>query len=263
MQLKKTFAALAMGASSLSAATVDLQVTEDQWIGAQNDGSGYGSNATVAEGGTGDRLNLWIPGPPSAWQYNRRAYFQFDVSGVNLADVTSATFRVTTANDVTAGEIGKVIYYWIHDDAAGGFDETTLSKNVANDLGLNANGAYLDNTTLDPIERGTGTLLDLSGVALAALGTENTITFSGDALAALAADSDGVVVISAYAGTASGGGYGGAPNATDPITTGGPGFISKEGGTGAVLTLEVIPEPSTSALFMLGSVGFLLRRRKS
>jgi len=234
----------ALSAGFASASSVVIPVGQDQWIGAQNDGSGYGSNAVVAEGGTGERLNLWMPGPPGAWQYSRRAYFGFDVSGVVLADVTAATFSVTTASDMVAGEDGRGMYYWIHTDtgvAGPEFDETTLSKNFANGLSLNANGAYLaGGAPYTPVESGAGTLLDSSAVGIASAGGLNTITFSGEALTSLLADTNGFVTISVYAGSPTGGGYGGGPIADSPIVTAGPGFQSKDmtSGTGATLTLE-------------------------
>ncbi|BDS08358.1 hypothetical protein NT6N_33980 [Oceaniferula spumae] len=251
-----------------SAASVNLTVSQDQWVGAQDDGSGgYGSNETVAEAGAGERLSLWMPGPPAAWRYNRRAYFGFDISSVNLADVVSATFTVTTASDVVGSETGRNIYYWVHADALGGdqFDETSLSYNSAITLGLNAGGSYLSGSgPYTPNESGAGTLLQPAGVALAAAGELNTITFSGAALAEMLNDLNGFVTISAYAGAPTGGGYGGAPIADAPVTTGGPGFQSKEltAGTPAMLTLELVPEPSTTALLGLGAIGLILRRNK-
>lgn len=248
---------------------VTLDVAEDQWVGAQNDDSGYGSNSVVAEGGLGERLNLWQPGPPGAWQYNRRAYFGFDVSSINLEDVIAATFTVTTAGDMVTGENGRTIYYWIHADNSGGdeFDETTLSKNLANTLGLNANGSQLSGagTPSDPYlpnELGEATLLQSGGVGIAAAGGLNTITFSASALAELLEDTNGFVTISAFAGAPTGGTYGGGPIADAPTNTNSVGFISKEGGTPAQLSLTLIPEPSSSVLTSLVAFGLMLRRKR-
>ncbi|WP_143184501.1 DUF7594 domain-containing protein [Rubritalea squalenifaciens] len=237
MQTKKIIPLITLCAGTLNAATV--AVTEDGWID-NNDNA-------VKDGGTGVRLNIATPNTSNIQQYTRVAYFGFDVSSINLATVTSATFRVTGAPDISGSYNGQNVirFYLVDNNINDLFDETTLTD-------TNAPGHSLGDRLSE--QRTAGVIIGDVAVGDPASNQAFEVNFSASAIADLANDSNSFLTIVAEYRGQNNTGYN-PPNIT------GLGFVSKEGGTGSA-TLELIPEPSTSVMGSLTALGFLLRRKR-
>jgi hypothetical protein len=229
----KTIKNLLIGSLAVSSASATtIATTQDGWVDFF-DG--------VLDGGTGTRLSIATPNPAGAFQYSRVAYFGFDVSSVNLADITGATFAVTTAGDIAADYDGATVRFTLVNNAVlDSFDQTTLESGNAPGLtqGAVVPGPVIDGVILGDVVLGT----PASGETL-------SVTFPAAGLADLANDSNSFLTIVAESQTLGNAGYG---NFT------GIGFDSLESGNPATLTL--IPEPSSALL--VGMAGSLLLRRR-
>lgn len=245
----------ALSATAISsfavAAPITLGVSEDGFTSATNDGSGYGSNDVVQDGGTGDKLSIATPNPAGAWQYSRRAYFGFDVSSVDLSQVTAGSVEITTSSNVASSyNASNVIRMYLLSDLSGtdAFDETTLTWNGAATAGYMTKGNLLD-------DRVAGTTVAEVAVPSTAAGQPLTFDFSAAALAELANDTNSFLTFVVEYRGQNNGGFGDYT---------GLGFESKEltNGSPATLTLDVVPEPGSFALLTLGGLVIGLRRRR-
>ena len=247
MKIHKSLLMCAILPAAASAAVVN--VSQDGAINGQDDGSGYGSNNVVLNGGTANQFAAWMPGPPSAWQYTRKIFLGFDTTGINLSGVTQASMTINTASG-SAGQPGTLGFnaYLVAD--AGGtdqFDETTLTWNLANTNGWNQNGNAVTS------QQTPGQLI--GNVLWAGNDSSMTFDFSAGAISALQTSANDFVTVVLVPDATTSGAYGG----NDAAASTGPSFLSKESGSGA--TLNLIPEPSSAVLASLGVLGFLRRRR--
>lgn len=240
--MKHTINIIAATAALIGAvsAASSITTTQDGWID-HNDG-------TVKDSGTGDRLNIATPNGSAIQQYSRVAYFGFDVSSIDLSQVTSATFNVTAAADITGSYDGANDYrfYLVDNTLADAFDETTITDG-------NAPG----HTNADRLaaQRTQGTILADFALGSPAAGQAISVTFSAASLADFANDSnDFLTIVAEYRGQ-NNGGYN---NNT------GLGFESKDmtAGTAATIDFTLVPEPSSVSLLGLGALGILLRRKR-
>lgn len=235
MKTIKRLLVSSLAVSAASAATT-IDVTEDGWIDFF-DG--------VQDGGIGNRLNIATPNPPGAFQYSRIAFFGFDVSSINLSDVTAVTFATRTAADMSSIYDGSSIRFTLLNNAiVDDFDQTTLASDNAPGftVGSVIPGPVIDGTILGEIILGTP-----------ASGEPLSLTFPSDALADLANDTNGFLTIAVENLSPNNAGYG-------DFT--GIGFDSLESGSPATLEFTTIPEPSSSLLGGLAGV-LLLRRRRN
>ena len=233
-------AAATLGVVSASTNADVVNVSQDGWIDF-NDG-------TVKDSGTGVRLNVATPNPSGASQYSRTAYFGFDVSGLDLSQVTDVTFNATTASDILAGYDGQDAYRFtlVDNTILDSFDQTTLTDGNAPG---HTNGNVI--TTLTT----AGTIVGDVAVAGPAASQAISMTFSAASLADLANDTNGWLTVVAE--------YRGQNNAGYGAFTG-LGFNSLESGSGANLdlTLNAVPEPSSLMFIGFGAVVLATRRRR-
>lgn len=239
MKLSKMFPITGVLCMASVQAAVTITTTQDGWID-HNDGS-------VKDAGTGDRLNIATPNPSGASQFSRVAYFGFDVSSVDLTQVTSITFNATAASNISGyNGANDYRFYLVDNTITDNFDETTLTDGNAPG---HTNGNRLTG------QQTAGTIVGDVAVAATASGQSISLNFSAASLADLANDTNGFLTIVAEYRGQNNAGYGGFT---------GLGFESKDmaGGTAATLDIEVAPEPASTSLLGLGLIGFLLRRKR-
>ena len=225
--------------ASSHAATLVINVSEDGWID-EFDG--------VLAGGVGPDIRTATPDPAGAFQYSRKGYFGFDLSdfaalGPGIT-ITSVTFNATTDGDVDGSYAGANVLFTAVTDGIDIFDETTLEAS-------NAPGNAGGNPLTNPVGGTTVGTFVAPGTPSNAL---VTIT-STDLADAVANDTNNFLTLVAVNQQQNNAGY----TSADSLG-GGLDFISKEGGNGATLTIEYVPEPSSLALLGLG--GLLLARRR-
>lgn len=235
----------------LGAGAATINVSQDGAIVAQNDGSGYGSNDNVLNGGTASQFAAWMPNPAGAWQYTRKIFLGFDTTGTDLSQVSAASMTIITGSTSATQDQALGFNAYLVDDLLGAdeFNETTITWNGANAAGWNTNGNAVTN------QRTPGELI--GNVAWVGNDSAMVFNFSAAALTALQASVNDFATIVLVPDAPTSGTYLGE----DAAASTGPQFLSKESGLGATLELTVVPEPSSAALASLGLLGLFLRRR--
>lgn len=234
--MKKTILIASLCCGAVEAATT-VDVSQDGFVDFFNG---------VQDGGTGDKLSVATANPSAAFGYTRVAYFGFDVSAIDLNNVTAIDFTAQMASNVVAAYNGTadLRFTLISNTIADNFDETTLEAS-------NAPGLTQTNPLPGPVANGT--ILGTITTANPAAGQIMTVSFPALALADLANDTNSFLTVFVESRTENNSGFNDAT---------GLGFDSKESGNGATLEITVIPEPSGALLLTLAGGSFLLRRRR-
>lgn len=235
--MKVAFATITGLGFTASAQAVSIAVSEDGYINAFSSQLGV-----VQEGGTSANLNVRTPNGSGAFQYNNLALFGFDTTGTDLSQAASASVSISFLSG--ANYVGDTLRLYILGDNSGAdsFDETTLTFNSAMaDFGIERDNALTG-------QRVPGEFVE---VTAGAVGSTITFTLTGAALTSLQG-SGGNNFVTFVAES--------RVQDNNPIWQ----LASKEEGILAPASLDItlVPEPSSAALFGLGGIAFLLRRRR-
>ncbi len=252
--IRTLFSVVAMGLALSSAQAVILTRTTNDGNGADsyvrgsqtNDNFGLSTTITTRNSGTAGN--------------NYKAYFRFDLSGLNVngvaltdlddSQILSATFKFTTltARDNVSFEVFAIVN-GLPGDMAGGWTESGINYN-------NAPGNVASDTDFNFLTSSPG---DENGNYMISLGTISTfnstvggvVSFSSSALTDLIRNDANNLVTLALRRTDRG----------FPLE-----LASKETLSGSLiptLEIEAIPEPSTVALGMAGVGALLFAARRS
>jgi hypothetical protein len=232
IRLKYLTAATALLAANASAATLNLPVVQDGWIGTEGPGN---PGATVVQGGgVSTNLTLATPNPSGAAQYTRKAWFGFDITAIKAlgaVNLCSANITFKLNSRVASGYNGNnaIRFYGVLNGEPGSienpaatdiFEETTTTWNSAPG---NLGGNVLDGDKVN------GSILGDVGVPNPA--ANGVLVLSGQTLIDfINADTNNFITVAAT--------YMGQDNTGFGDGTG-LNFIAKEGGVGsAVLSVE-------------------------
>lgn len=171
----------------------------------------------------------------------RIPYIRFDISNFS-GSFAGATI---TINGETVNRNRPLAFYGVNDGATGGqgenWDEGTLLYSDAAGFAAAADGQFAFSSDMSAMA--------LASTAGSAVGP-NTTAPSTDLEAFLAADTDGLVTFAVI---------------LEPTVNGSEDFFfsTKEGGTGLEAVLNLVPEPSSIALWSLACLLFAGRRRSA